>query len=312
MQLTSGLNFIWDVPNTFSTQITLIGILTALFLISASTGLNRGIKYLSNVNMLLGCLLLSILFLLGPSVQIINKLINSTASYIGTIIPASLHLETFAQNTWTETWTVFYWAWMCAWTPFVGSFIARISKGRTIREFVIGVLVVPTAIGIVWFSVFGGNALHLIHNLGLTSLMDAVNNDTSVAIFALLDYFPASFLLNIIAVVLITTFFITSADSVTFTLGMYSTNGDTDPPNEIKMIWGITFAGGAAVLLMSGGLEAMQNVIIAITFPFYILMVFMSYAIMKDIKKNKLANQSLQSYSIHSTEKNMNTNKQAK
>lgn len=312
MQLTSGLNFLWDIPNTLTTQIALIGIVTVLFLISASTGVNRGIKYLSNLNMILCCLLLSVIFLLGPSVKIVHIFINTTASYLGNFVPASLRLETFAKDTWIESWTVFYWAWMCAWTPFVGSFIARISKGRTIREFVIGVLVVPTAIGGVWFAVFGGTALHLVHNLGYTQLLDAVNNNTSVALFAFLDYFPYSSLLSIIAVLLITTFFVTSADSVTFTLSMYSKNGDTDPSNSVKMIWGLLFAGGAIVLLMSGGIKAMENVIIAVTFPFYILMVFMSYAIIKDIRGTKWSNQHLRSLSADQTEQTIDRQKQAK
>ncbi|MGO4889754.1 BCCT family transporter [Anaerobacillus sp. MEB173] len=312
MQLTSGLNSIWDVPNNLTTQMIVIGVLTVIFLISSSTGLKRGIKYLSNTNMLLGFLLLSIIFLLGPSVQLVHILISSTASYIGTLIPASLRLETFAEDPWINSWTVFYWAWMCAWTPFVGSFIARISKGRTIREFVFGVFAAPTGIAIVWFSIFGGTALHLIHNLGFTPLIDAVNADISVAFFAFLGYFPYSSVLNILAVFLIVTFFVTSADSVTFTLGMYSKNGDTNPSNAIKMTWGILFAAAAVVLLMSGGLDAMQNVIIAITFPFYILMVFMCYAIMKDIKKNnKLSNETPHPY-LKSNEKTINMYKQAK
>ncbi|WP_228275732.1 BCCT family transporter [Gracilibacillus oryzae] len=294
IQLTSGINYLWDVPNNFATQVIIIAIMTVLFMISTSSGVNRGMKYLSNTNMLLGCLLIVGVFLLGPSVKIINIMINSTADYIGTLLPASLRLETFAENPWIENWTIFYWAWMCAWTPFVGSFIARISKGRTIREFILGVLVAPTGIAIVWFSVMGGSAIHLIREAGLTSLIDIVNTNNSAALFAFLDYFPFSSILNIIAVIVITLFFITSADSVTYTLSMYSKNGDANPPNRLKMLWGVLFAGGSIVLIMSGGIEPMKNVVIAITFPFYILIGFMCYSIVKDVRKKKLTKQSKQ------------------
>ncbi|XKE81382.1 BCCT family transporter [Oceanobacillus kapialis] len=288
LQVTSGLNYLWGVPNTLTTQIITIGIATVLFLFSASTGLNKGIKYLSNVNFTLFFLLMALVLLMGPTIKMINLFISTTGAYVGDLIPMSLHLGTFneAETIWMESWTIFYWAWWVAWTPFVGGFIARISKGRTIREFVIGVFIVPSVFSFLWFSIFGGGALHMIEDLNRTELADTVSQDITLAMFGFLDYLPGGAFLSIIAALLLITFFITSADSATFTLSSYCKNGVLNPSNNIKMVWGILIAIGAVALLVSGGLQTVESVAIVTTFPFFFFMVIMSYTLYKDIKEN--------------------------
>ena len=289
LQLAGGLNTVWGAPNTLSFQIILLCIVTALFVASAYSGINRGVRILSNLNMIIAFALMILIFVLGPTSQIMRIFVNSTGEYLRDIIPMSLRLQTFSKDTWIVAWTIFYWAWWSTWAPFVGTFIARISKGRTIREFLIGVLVIPTLINFMWFSVLGGSALHFVQDLKRTALVDAINNDVTIALFSFLGNFPFSSLLSFIAILLISSFFITSADSATYVLGMYSGNGTLNPSNKLKIIWGLFISGSAIVLLMSGGVSAVQTVSIAIAFPFYILMVIMCYTILKAVTKEKTA-----------------------
>ncbi|MCM3569023.1 BCCT family transporter [Neobacillus mesonae] len=287
LQLAGGLNTVWGVPNTLTFQIILLSIVTVLFMVSAYSGLNRGVKILSNLNMIIAFSLMILIFILGPSSQIMRIFTNATGEYLRDIIPMSLRLQTFSTDTWIVAWTIFYWAWWSTWAPFVGTFIARISKGRTIREFLIGVLIIPTLINFMWFSVLGGSALHFVHDLKQTALAEAINNDTTIALFSFLGNFPFSSVLSFIAILLISSFFITSADSATYVLGMYSGNGTLNPSNKLKMVWGLFISGSAIVLLISGGVSAVQTVSIAIAFPFYILMVIMCYSILKAVTKEK-------------------------
>lgn len=288
LQLNSGLNAVWGVPNTLTMQIILISIVTALFLISAYTGINRGVKYLSNINMIIAFALVVLILFLGPTSQIMRIFVSSSGEYLRDIVPMSLRLETFSEDKWIAAWTIFYWAWWSTWAPFVGTFIARISKGRTIREFLVGVLVIPTIFTFLWFAVMGGSALHIIHDLGQTALVDSINNDMTVALFSFLDYFPFSSVLSFIAILLICSFFITSADSATYVLGMYSGNGTLRPSNKLKMIWGLFISASAVVLLISGGVIAVQTVSTAIAFPFFIMMTIMVYTILKAVWEEKV------------------------
>ena len=290
LQLAGGLNTVWGAPNNLTSQIIILSIVTVLFIASAYSGLNRGVKLLSNLNMIIAFSLMLLLFILGPTSQIMRIFVNSTGEYLRDIIPMSLRLQTFSEDTWIAAWTIFYWAWWSTWAPFVGTFIARISKGRTIREFLIGVLVIPTLINFMWFSVLGGSALHLIHDLKETALVEAINSDMTVALFSFFDYFPFSSVLSFIAILLISSFFITSADSATFVLGMYSGNGTLNPSTKLKVVWGIFISASAIVLLISGGVTAVQTVSTAIAFPFYILMVIMCYCLYKEVRKEKLVN----------------------
>ncbi|MDX8045807.1 BCCT family transporter [Gracilibacillus sp. S3-1-1] len=287
-QIGSGLEFITgSIPNTVQTQLIIIGVVTVLFMLSALTGLKKGIKYLSTSNIIVAFLLMLFLLFTGPTNFIMNFFTTTLGSYISNLPEMSFRMAPFNDDNahWLEDWTIFYWAWWIAWSPFVGTFIARISRGRTVREFVIGVLLVPTIFGALWFSVFGGSAIHLEMNEGLDVYNIMQQSGTEVALFTVLDSFPLSTVMSVLAVLLISTFFITSADSATFVLGMQTTNGQLNPNIKIKVIWGVIQSGIAAVLLWQGGLKALQTASILVAFPFAIIMIMVIISISKAFRE---------------------------
>jgi glycine betaine transporter len=220
----------------------------------------------------------------GPTLFIIDTFTTTLGRYIGNTIPMSFRLTPFTGSEWVGSWTLFYWAWWIAWAPFVGTFIARISKGRTIRESVIGVLFVPSTLAALWFATFGGAALYLEMFQG-APIAQAVKNDITSALFVTLEQFPLASLLIIVAILLIVTFFITSADSATFVLGMLSTQGVLNPSNTIKIIWGILQSSIAIVLLLSGGLNGLQTASIVAALPFAVIMLGICISINRALKQ---------------------------
>jgi glycine betaine transporter len=287
LQITSGVNYLFDIPNNITNQIIIIICLTLLFTGSAFVGIDRGMKVLSNTNILLAISLMVLLIILGPTAQIFKVFTNTLGSYLGQFLYTSLKINPFGDSSWTSNWTLFYWAWWIAWGPFVGSFIAKVSKGRTIKEFILGVLIVPTLGTFAWFATFGGASLHLVHDLGNKALTSAVNSDVSLALFAFLENYPAGFILSLISILLIITFFITSADSATLVLAIFSSEGELNPSRTIKVTWGIILALISIVLLLSGNLETLQSVSIAAAFPFTILMIIMCYTLYKALSEEK-------------------------
>ncbi|MFB1100568.1 BCCT family transporter [Terribacillus sp. JSM ZJ617] len=289
-QIAGGLAFITDIKNNFSTQFVIIIIVTILFMASAWSGIGKGIKWLSNANIVLAVLLLLLTLFLGPTQFILNTFISTMGSYAESLPALSFQTGSFDSdiNSWVQSWTIFYWAWFIAWSPFVGTFIARVSKGRTIREFVIGVLFIPAIFCAFWFVVFGGTGLFQeIHgiNTGLTDLAQ------EQSLFGVFEGLPMSTLLSVVALFLIGTFFITSADSATFVLGMQTSGGSLNPSNKIKLTWGIIQAAIASVLLATGGLNALQTASIVSAFPFAFILLFMVWSLWKamneDWKKEK-------------------------
>ncbi len=285
VQISGGLSYLFGVPNTLTTQLTLIGIVTVLYMLSAQTGLQRGIKYLSNLNMILATSLLCFLLFLGPTQFIMEVFTSALGSYLQNLPTMSLNLAPFGNSTWIHDWTLFYWAWWIAWAPFVGTFIARISKGRTVRQFVLGVLFVPTLFCAFWFSVFGGTtiSLEMFDHVAIKETIDA--NGIEVALFTVLEQFPMGTIMSMIAIFLIGTFFITSADSATFVLGTLTTHGNLNPPNHVKFTWGVIQSVSAAVLLWSGGLKALQTGSIIAAFPFAFIIVLMILSLLKSFKE---------------------------
>lgn len=278
IQINGGLAYLFDIPQTSWMQLLIIGVVTLLFIISAWSGLNKGIKYLSNTNMVLAVVLLLLVVILGPTLLIMNMYTETFGAYIQNLI--SLSFETApldAENRgWLDGWTIFYWAWWISWAPFVSMFIARVSKGRTIREFLIGVVLVPTLFGSFWFAAFGVTAVDMQKSgIDLTGL--AIDQ----TLFGMFNEMPMGMLLSILAILLVSTFFITSADSATFVLGMQSTNGSLLPSNQIKVLWGVAQSMVAAILLWVGGLEAVQNTIIVAALPFSVVMILMVVALFK-------------------------------
>lgn len=224
LQINSGLNALLGLPVNEASQVGIIVVTTVLFLASAVTGVTKGIKWLSNINLVLAALLALVVFAFGPTVAIIDTFTTTLGSYVSEFVRMSLRMTPFRDSGWVGGWTIFYWAWWVSWSPFVGLFIARVSRGRTIREFVLGTLLAPTLAAFIWFSVFGGTALHLQIMQGVP-LADAVNADVSTALFALFDALPMAALMSGIATVLVLLFFITSGDSATLVLGMMSSGG---------------------------------------------------------------------------------------
>ncbi|WP_078429291.1 glycine betaine uptake BCCT transporter [Alkalihalobacterium alkalinitrilicum] len=282
-QINGGLSYVTGIPNTFGIQLLIIGIITVLFLISAGTGIKKGIKYLSNTNMILAVLLFFGVLFLGPTVFLLELFTTTFGSYIQNLPAMGLRLAPFNANdaAWIQGWTIFYWAWWIAWAPFVGTFIARVSKGRTVREFLVAVLFIPTIVCSLWFAVFGGTGIHLEYNLGIP-----VSEQTlETALFLVFQQLPFSALLILITLFLITVFFITSADSATFVLGMQTTNGSLEPPNIVKYAWGILLSASAAILMYTGGLAGIQTAIIVSAFPLTFVLIAMSFAMVKSLKE---------------------------
>jgi glycine betaine transporter len=287
LQINSGLNEVIGLPVGMGAQVIIIAIVTVLFLISATTGLDKGIKILSNTNIIIAISLMVFVLFAGPTSFIFDVFTLTIGGYLQNVIQMSFRLTPFTQATWISQWTLFYWAWWISWSPFVGMFIARVSKGRTIKEFVLGVLLIPSGFSFIWFSVFGGTALNLQIIRGI-DVATAVQSDVSTALFATLRHLPAGTIISVIATLLIITFFITSADSATFVLGMFSSDGNQNPSNKVKITWGILQSSIAVTLLFSGGLEALQTTAIISALPFTVIMVFICYSFKKALEEEKL------------------------
>lgn len=289
IQINGGLNYLNDsIPNSFSTQLMIIAGVTILFTLSAISGIGRGIKWLSNANVLVALLLMLFVLFTGPTTFLLNFFTTTVGNYLEFLPQMSFRMAPFNEENeaWIQGWTIFYWAWWIAWSPFVGTFIARISRGRTIRQFIIGVLAVPTAFSAVWFSVFGGTGifLEMFKGVGIWEAMDEGAN-TEIALFATLNELPLSTIAIVLSILLISTFFITSADSATFVVGMQTTNGRLNPPLRVKLTWGVIQAGAAAVLLWSGGLNALQTASIVSAFPFAIILTLMMLSIHRALEQ---------------------------
>ncbi|WP_088008280.1 BCCT family transporter [Indiicoccus explosivorum] len=281
-QITGGLAFMFEgIPNTFTVQLIVLAVATALFIWSAWSGLGRGIKYLSNINMGLAAFLLILLFIVGPTLYILNMFTNALGQYVADFFSMSLRIAPLNEEnrSWINAWTIFYWAWWVSWAPFVGIFIARISRGRTIKEFLMGVLVVPSLLSFVFFAVFGVSALRL-EQLGISKISEfALETST----FGVLAEYPLGYFMSIITIFVIAIFFITSADSATFVLGMLTTDGLLNPPNTVKITWGLIQSAVAAVIVYFGGTAGLQNMLIIAALPFAIIIILMGWSMLKDV-----------------------------
>ena len=233
-------------------------------------------------------LLLAAVLVLGPTGFIFDTFTTTLGSYLNQLLTMSLRMSPFSGSTWVADWTIFYWAWWIAWAPFVGSFIARVPRGRNVREFVVGVVLAPTLLGFLWFSVFGGTALWS-QLFGHVDLVQALGKGYETVLFTMFDSLPAPLLLSILALVLLAIFFVTSADSAVLVLASMSTDEAGDPPLSRKLVWGVAVALIAAVLLLAGGLEALQGMITIAALPFALLMVLVMVSLYRvlDAEQNR-------------------------
>jgi glycine betaine transporter len=284
VQINAGLNHLFGLEIGFLSQFMIILTVTVLFIISAWSGLSKGIKYLSNTNMVLAVLLLIIILVVGPTLLILNLFTETFGIYLQNLLQMSIRTAPLGDDnrSFVDGWTIFYWAWWISWAPFVGMFIARVSRGRTVREFLLGVIIIPTVFASFWFAAFGTTAAYVND-----SISDLSGFSTELVLFNMFDQLPMSIVLSIIAILLIASFFITSADSATFVLGMQSTNGSLTPPNQVKLIWGIAQSTIAILLLYVGGLQAIQNTIIIAALPFSFVMILMTIGILKALKEER-------------------------
>ncbi len=282
LQINSGLARLELAPYDVNVQFMIIAAVGILFTISAMTPLDKGVRLLSNANLLLAAALLLFVLLAGPTGFIFGELTQTLGQYLGNIVEMSLVTTPFDEQRWVEKWTMFYWAWGLSWAPFVGSFIARISRGRTIREFVFGVMVLPVVLSMFWFSTFGGSAVHfeLFENVPIA---DAVATEAPSGLYMLLDQLPAGGIAAIAAIALVAMFLITSADSATFVLGMFTSKGVLNPTRFVRILWGTLQLLMAGVLLLSGGLQGLQTISIIAAFPFMLLMIAMAWSVHRDL-----------------------------
>lgn len=284
LQTNGGLNFVFGFPNTFLIQIVIIVIMFVGYMLSSTTGLQKGIRILSNVNMGLAIILLLFVFITGPTIFILETFTLAVGDYISNFIQYSLRMQPYVGGTWVKDWTIFYWAWAIAWSPFVGSFIARVSKGRTIREFIIGVLIIPPIIACFWIAVFGGTAIWFDLNED-THIAEAVSSDVTIALFQMLEYLPLSMVAPVIGILLIFTFLITSADSATFIMASMTSRGSLNPTVISKLVWGILMAAISGVLLFTGGLEALQTASLIAALPFTVILLLLMISYIKMMKE---------------------------
>jgi choline/carnitine/betaine transport len=286
LQIRSGLQIVGGIGQAGNTiLVVIIIVLTIAFVLSAVSGIARGIQWLSNTNMVLAVLLALFVFVVGPTVFILNLLPTAIGSYLADI--AMMSARTGAEgsdvNTWLQSWTIFYWAWWISWTPFVGMFIARISRGRTIRQFVAGVLLVPSLVSLVWFAVFGGAAINV--QQGGVDL--AGEGSIEEQLFSLLEQYPIAIIASVLVMVLVAIFFVSGADAASIVMGSLSERGTIKPSRGTVIFWGVAMGAVAAVMLLVGGedaLNGLQTITIIAALPFVLVMVGMAVALVKDLR----------------------------
>ena len=289
-QISSGLDYLNVIDPSFTNKVLIIVVITILGLISVTLGLNTGIKKLSEINIFLCIAILMAVFILGPSSFILNGIIQNIGSYVYNFVSLATWTEAYFNTTWQNDWTLFYYSWWFAWSPFVGLFIARVSYGRSIKEFILGVVLVPSLMVFIWMGTFGNAAIYqeLFTEINLS---DAINQDISIALFSFLEQFPFSKVLMGLSIIIILTFFVTSADSGALVVSMLSTSSDSnfdeDPPMLARIVWAISLGILAVALLAGGGLSALQTSVLVTGAPFAIIIAIAAKNLLSRLKTLK-------------------------
>ncbi|HBC3951901.1 TPA: BCCT family transporter [Vibrio parahaemolyticus] len=278
-QAATGLNFLFGVPMTDTTQVVLIVVITALALISVVAGLDSGVKRLSEINMILAAMLLFFVIIVGPTMAILTGFFDNIASYITNIPALSMPFEREDVN-YSQGWTAFYWAWWISWSPFVGMFIARVSRGRSVREFIICVILIPSTVCVLWMTAFGGTAISQYVNDGYEAVFNA---ELPLKLFAMLDVMPFAEITSVVGIVLVVVFFITSSDSGSLVIDTIAAGGKVDAPTPQRVFW-CTFEGLVAIALMlGGGLAAAQAMAVTTGLPFTIVLLVATVSLIKGL-----------------------------
>jgi len=273
-QVNAGLNYLFGVAISPEVQVLLIAAITVMATLSVITGLNGGIRRLSELNMVLAIFLLLFVLLSGPTAALLGAFVQNVGNYLGNFVPLTFNVYAYEPNEWIGDWTLFYWGWWISWSPFVGMFIARISRGRTIREFILGVLFVPAGFTFLWLSIFGNSALFLELSETGGEITSAVLSDMPTALYVFLEHLPFAPVICLLATLLIVTFFVTSSDSGSLVIDIITSGGNENPPVWQRIFWAISEGVVASVLLLAGGLGALQTAAISSALPFLLVMIF--------------------------------------
>lgn len=283
-QINAGLSYLFGIEQGVGVQIVLIVIITAIATVSVVAGLDAGIRRISELNLGLAVLLVAFVLVVGPTLFLFQALVQNVGAYLSTIVSQTFNLYAYEPSGWIGGWTLFYWAWWISWSPFVGMFIARVSRGRTIREFVIGVLMVPVGFTFIWMTVFGNTAIWLDLGSAAGNISAAVRADTSTGLFRFFEYLPLSGIASLLATLLVVTFFVTSSDSGSMVIDIITSGGNDDPPVWQRIFWTSTEGAVAAALLLAGGLGALQTASITAALPFTFIMLFVCYGLFKALR----------------------------
>ncbi len=289
LQVNAGLNHLFGIPINETVQVILIVVITALATLSVVSGLDKGIRILSELNLGLAVLLLILVLLLGPTVLLLKSFVENTGGYLSELVSKTFNLYAYEpkSSNWLGGWTLLYWGWWLSWSPFVGMFIARVSRGRTIRQFVTGVLFVPAGFTLMWMTVFGNSAIYLIMNKGAADLAGTVQQDVSLALFNFLEHFPFSGVLSVIAMAMVVVFFVTSADSGAMVVDTLASGGAKNTPVWQRIFWASLMGVVAIALLIAGGLGALQTVTIASALPFSVILLVSIYGLLKALRRDQ-------------------------
>lgn len=285
-QMNAGISYLLGIEISIATQILLISVISVVATLSVLSGINRGIRILSELNMKLTLLILALFFVFGPTLYLLSSIATNSLDYLVNSPALGVWIDPDRDSQWQSWWTIFYWGWWIAWSPFTAMFIARISRGRTIGEFVLGVLLAPTVLTILWITIFGNTALH-IEMFGDGGVTAAVNADRTTALFKTIELLDLGMLMTglmaTICTVMLLTYFVTSADSATLIICTLISMGSDEPTAKLRIFWGVAIGAVAAVLLYSGGLEALQTASIIAALPFSVVLMLSTYGLCKSL-----------------------------
>lgn len=298
LQINSGFHYLFDLPVNEVVQVILIIVATSLATLSVVSGLDKGIRRLSEITLFLAVILMFLVIVFGPTAFLFKSFVQNTGSYLSEIVSKTFNLYAYEPTDWIGGWTLFYWGWWISWSPFVGMFIARVSRGRTIRQFITGVLLVPTGFTLAWMTVFGNTAIDMILNRDMVELAQTVSADSSLALFNFLEHFPLSSVLSLVAVAMVMLFFVTSADSGSLVIDMLASGGKINTPVWQRIFWASSTGIVAIALLLSGGLQALQTVTIASALPFSAILLATTWGLLRALHVDSTKRMLLQQASV--------------
>ncbi|MEO0989131.1 MAG: BCCT family transporter [Cyanobacteria bacterium J06639_14] len=300
-QVNAGFNFLVGLPISTPVQVGLIAIITGFATASVVSGLDSGVRRLSELNMMLAAIFMTFVLVVGPTLFILGTFVQVTGYYVASLPTLSFWTETFKDNAWQNSWTVFYWGWWISWSPFVGIFIARVSKGRTVREFVLGVLLLPSILTFLWMSVFGGTAMAMELSEGAQGVIStAVGENVATALFVMMQQLPLTAITSFVGIVLVVIFFVTSSDSGSLVVDSLTSGGKLESPVPQRVFWAVIEGLVAAVLLLGGGLQALQTASITTGLPFAVVLLVMCYSLYRGLNQELAM---IESHALQDTEK---------